>query len=113
MARTAPTVEEIISDFSHPMVPKVSGEPTYESIHRIHKLLQENAVSMQSDLGGEAHGHLALVLTPGHYQQVTGHIFVAPAYPGPNPPTARHFMLKQELQSHRDQSFNELYRFSI
>eukprot|EP00957_Ditylum_brightwellii_P158338 12052447-Ditylum_brightwellii.AAC.1 len=69
MARTAPTVEEIMRDFPHPTVLKVSGESTYDSIHRIYKLLQENAASVHSDLGGGAHGHLALVLTPGHYQQ--------------------------------------------
>eukprot|EP00957_Ditylum_brightwellii_P189927 14459074-Ditylum_brightwellii.AAC.1 len=67
MARKAPTVEEILHDFLHPTVPKVAGEPAYESIHRIHKILQENAASVHSNLGGDMHGHLALVLTPAHY----------------------------------------------
>eukprot|EP00957_Ditylum_brightwellii_P189933 14459754-Ditylum_brightwellii.AAC.1 len=84
------------------MVPKVSGEPISDGIHQIHKLLQENAASVHSNLGGDAHGHLALVLTPGHYQQVTGHTFAAPCHPGPHPPVAWHFMLHHELQTNRD-----------
>eukprot|EP00957_Ditylum_brightwellii_P022875 1726638-Ditylum_brightwellii.AAC.1 len=60
MARKAPTVEEILNDFPHPTVPQVTGEPTYETIHRVHKILQESASSVHSNLGGGMHGHLAL-----------------------------------------------------
>eukprot|EP00957_Ditylum_brightwellii_P078280 5951935-Ditylum_brightwellii.AAC.1 len=89
MTRKAPTVEEIINDFPHPTVPRITGEPTYDTIHTVHKILQENAASTHSNKGGGAHGHLALVLTPGHYQQVTGHAFAAPAHPGLNPKNPR------------------------
>eukprot|EP00957_Ditylum_brightwellii_P072573 5515048-Ditylum_brightwellii.AAC.1 len=66
----------------------------YETIHRIHKILEENATLVYSNLGGGAHGHLALVLTPaGHYQQVTGHVFTTPNRPGPNPPNPQAFLL--------------------
>eukprot|EP00957_Ditylum_brightwellii_P136907 10441137-Ditylum_brightwellii.AAC.1 len=63
MARTVPSAEEILADFPQPTVPKVPKEPTYEAIHIIHKILQENAASVNSNAGGGAHGHLALVLT--------------------------------------------------
>eukprot|EP00957_Ditylum_brightwellii_P000356 27398-Ditylum_brightwellii.AAC.1 len=87
MARMAPTVEKFLSDLPPPTVPKVTGEPTYKSIHTIHKILKEYAASVHINLGGGAHGHLALVLMPGHYQQVTGHVFNEPNHhPGPNLP---------------------------
>eukprot|EP00957_Ditylum_brightwellii_P057213 4335201-Ditylum_brightwellii.AAC.1 len=60
MERKASTVEEILNDFPHPTVPKVTGEPAYETIHRIHKILQENIASVHSNLGGGVHDHLAL-----------------------------------------------------
>eukprot|EP00957_Ditylum_brightwellii_P033049 2505966-Ditylum_brightwellii.AAC.2 len=66
MVRKAPTVEEILNDFPHPTVPQVTGEPMYDAIHHIHKILQENASSLHSNTGGGAHGHFALVLTLGH-----------------------------------------------
>eukprot|EP00957_Ditylum_brightwellii_P110177 8404085-Ditylum_brightwellii.AAC.1 len=69
MARTALSAEEIVGDFPQPTAPKVSGEPSYETIHIIHKILQENVASVNRDAGGGAHGHLTLVLTSGHYQQ--------------------------------------------
>eukprot|EP00957_Ditylum_brightwellii_P036603 2773455-Ditylum_brightwellii.AAC.1 len=86
MARTAPTAEEIMSDFPHPTVTRVTKEPMHGTLHTIHKLLQENAASVHSNASGGAHGHLALVLTPAHYQQVTGHLFNPPVHPGPNLP---------------------------
>eukprot|EP00957_Ditylum_brightwellii_P169812 12925438-Ditylum_brightwellii.AAC.1 len=74
-----------MSNFIHPTVLTVMGEPTYRAIHTMHKILQKNDASAHSNVGGGAHGHLALVLTHGHYQQVMGHIFDAPNHPGPNP----------------------------
>eukprot|EP00957_Ditylum_brightwellii_P075488 5737579-Ditylum_brightwellii.AAC.1 len=105
MTRTTPTVEEIISDFPNPTVPKVTGEPTYEVVHTIHKILQENAASVHSNLGGGALGHLALVLTPGYYQQAVGHVLNAPNHPSPNPPNPRAFLLQHDLQLQRDQYY--------
>eukprot|EP00957_Ditylum_brightwellii_P044381 3367516-Ditylum_brightwellii.AAC.2 len=60
MTRTAPTVEEILSDFSQPTVPKVSGGPSYKTIYIIYKILQGNSASVKSNAGGGTHGHLAL-----------------------------------------------------
>eukprot|EP00957_Ditylum_brightwellii_P038710 2925852-Ditylum_brightwellii.AAC.1 len=89
MARKAPTVEEIINDFPNPNVRRITGEPTYDMIHTVHKILQENAASVHSNKCGGVHGHLALVLTLRNYQQVTGHVFAAPAHLVPNPPNPR------------------------
>eukprot|EP00957_Ditylum_brightwellii_P052527 3983478-Ditylum_brightwellii.AAC.1 len=113
MMRTAHTAEEIVSDFPQPTVPMVSGEPSYETIHIIHNILQENAALVNNNAEGGAHGHLSFVLTPGHYQQVTGHIFIQPAHPGPTPPNPRAFFLQQDLQTGRDNYFAALYNFQL
>eukprot|EP00957_Ditylum_brightwellii_P095019 7236029-Ditylum_brightwellii.AAC.1 len=113
MERTAPSAEEIVSDFLQPTVPKVSGEPCYETIHIIHKILQENAALVNSNAVGGAHGHLAPVLTPGHYQQVTGHVFAHSVHPGPPPPNPRAFLLQKYLQASRDNYFVVLYNYKV
>eukprot|EP00957_Ditylum_brightwellii_P078245 5949309-Ditylum_brightwellii.AAC.1 len=113
MARKAPILEEILNDFPHPTVPKVTGESAYESIHCIHKILQENAASVHSNLGEGMHGHLALILTPVHYQQVAGHIFTQPTHPGPNPPNPRAFLLQHDIQAQRDEYYSRLHHFQV
>eukprot|EP00957_Ditylum_brightwellii_P208361 15357003-Ditylum_brightwellii.AAC.1 len=89
MTRNAPTVEEILADFPHLAVPKVSGKSSYNTIHMIYKILQQNNASVHNNLGCGRHGHFVLVLTPTHCQQVTGHIFMAPLHPEPNPTNPR------------------------
>eukprot|EP00957_Ditylum_brightwellii_P153435 11677905-Ditylum_brightwellii.AAC.1 len=59
------------------------------------------------------HGHLVLVLTPAHYQQVAGHIFVQPNHPGPNPPNPHAFILQHNLQAQQDQYYSCLHRFQV
>eukprot|EP00957_Ditylum_brightwellii_P106495 8125055-Ditylum_brightwellii.AAC.1 len=112
MTRKAPTVEETINNFPNPPVPRITGEPTYDTIHAVHKILQENAAFVHSNKGGSVHGHLALVLTPVHYQQVTRHVFAAPAHPGPNPTNPRVFMLQHELQAQHVRYYADLNTFA-
>eukprot|EP00957_Ditylum_brightwellii_P140992 10741470-Ditylum_brightwellii.AAC.1 len=77
-------------------------EPTYADIRTIHKCFHKNAASAHSNAGSGAHKHLALVLTPVHYQQVTGHLFNPPLHPGPNLPNLHAFLLQHDLQAQRD-----------
>eukprot|EP00957_Ditylum_brightwellii_P022958 1732993-Ditylum_brightwellii.AAC.1 len=72
MAVHMPSVEEITKNFCHTILPQIIGQPTYERIYKIHKLLMENAATMDTTVGGGAHGHLGLVLTGQHYLQLTG-----------------------------------------
>jgi hypothetical protein len=74
-----PSVEDIIASFSHPILPRVQGEPDYHTIHSIHKLLQVNAHSIDSHLGGGAIGHLGLIVS------VAAYAIVAPTHPWVNP----------------------------
>jgi hypothetical protein len=73
------SVEDIIASFPHPILPMVQGEPYYHTIHAIRKLLQANARSIDSNLGGGALGHLSLIVSVAVYA------IVAPAHPWTNP----------------------------
>jgi hypothetical protein len=52
------TLEDIVASFPHPIIPTVQGDPDYQTIHAIRKLLQENARVIDTHLGGGALGHL-------------------------------------------------------
>ena len=75
------TVENIIESFPNSSIPIIEGEPTYDKIKQIKKLLIENASSIQTTLGGGNYGYLGLILKLAKYQTVTGHQF----QPHPNP----------------------------
>jgi hypothetical protein len=46
------TVEDIIASFPHPILPTAQGEPDYQKIYAIRKLLQANAWAIDTHLGG-------------------------------------------------------------
>jgi phage gp36-like protein len=61
------TVEDIIASFPHPILPTVQGEPDYQTIHAIRKLLQANAREIDAHLGGGALVHLGLIVSNASY----------------------------------------------
>jgi hypothetical protein len=81
-----PSVEDIIASFPHPILPTVQGEPYYHTIHYICKLLQANARSIDSHLGGGALGHLGIIVSVAAYAIVAPtHGWVNPVAPGRAP----------------------------
>ena len=78
---STPTIETIIDSFPNQTIPAIEGEPKYETIKNVEKLLIENAASVHSTLGGGNHGFLGVILTPEKYQLVTGHTFEAHTNP--------------------------------
>ena len=69
--------------FQHPELTKIIGEPTFESLTTPINELKSNAQSVHSTLGGGAHGHLGLVLTPTDYAVVAPMTpYVRPLFPG-------------------------------
>jgi hypothetical protein len=64
------TVEDVIVSFPHPILPTVHGEPDYQTIHAIRKLLQANARAIDTHLGGGALGHLGLIISDASYSMV-------------------------------------------
>ena len=62
---------DFIAQFDYKTLPKVYGEPDYNSLKKIKDALKANASKIQSDLGGGHHGHLGEVLTPAEYALVS------------------------------------------
>ena len=71
-------VERFFLDSLIPIPPKITREPTRESIIKINQLFSGNVVSMDLNLAGGRHIHLALTMTTEDYLYLTGHFFVPP-----------------------------------
>jgi hypothetical protein len=81
---TASTLDELIAGFPHSSLPKVTGEPTFEYLKVIRRLLNNNAMSVASYEGGGRHGHLGIIMTNEEYFAVAVDVFPVPANPGPS-----------------------------
>jgi hypothetical protein len=79
---TASTPDELITGFPHSSLPKVTGEPTFEDLKVIRRLLNTNAMSVASYEGGGRHGHLGM--TNEEYFAIAFDVFPVPNNPGPS-----------------------------
>ena len=70
--------------FGHPELSRIIGEPTTASLITLLAEVRDNAGSVQTDLGGGAHGHLGLVCTTNTYQALVPEAepYVHPENPG-------------------------------
>jgi hypothetical protein len=80
---TASTPDELIAGFPHSSLLKVTGEPTFEKV--IRRLLNTNAMSVSSYVGGGRHGHLGIILTNEEYFSIAADVFPVPENPGASP----------------------------
>jgi hypothetical protein len=67
MAPCNALTEDAVASFSHPILPTVQGEPDYQTIHAIRKLLQANAWAIDTHWGGGALVHLGLIVSDAAY----------------------------------------------
>jgi hypothetical protein len=81
---TASTPDELIAGFLHSSLPKVTGEPTFEDLNVIQRLLNTSAMSVASYEGGGRHGHLGIIMTNEEYLAVAVDVFPIPNNPGPS-----------------------------
>jgi hypothetical protein len=85
------SVEDVIARFPHPILPTVQGEPDYQTIHAIRKLLQANSRAIDTHLGGGTLGHLGLIISDASYAMIapttdTGPtLWISPQAPGRDP----------------------------
>ena len=94
-------VDYVKTYFIHPTLTKVHGEPTYSSLRILKQELKANASRVTSDLGGGAHGHLGLVLTPTEYRIISEIPYVRPNNPSiltVAPGTTHHEMTRLTLK---------------
>jgi hypothetical protein len=82
---TASTPDELIAGFPHSSLPKVTVEPTFEDLKVIRRLLNTNAMSVSSYVGGGRHGHLGIIMTNEEYFVITADVFPVPDNPGASP----------------------------
>eukprot|EP00957_Ditylum_brightwellii_P173801 13231455-Ditylum_brightwellii.AAC.1 len=73
MAITAKTVT---ASFLHPVSPRLPGDPTYERIYKVNKILNKNTGSVQCILGSGRHSLLGLTIRSADYTLETGHAFI-------------------------------------
>jgi hypothetical protein len=80
-----PSIEDYIAGFPNPIITKIQGLPTYETIAEVQRNLNANAASIETTLGGGTLGYLALTVDPAVYLTLAGVAFVAPVNPGWQP----------------------------
>jgi hypothetical protein len=78
----ASTPDELIVGFPHSSLPKVTGEPIFENLKVIRRLLNTNAMSVASYEGGGRHGHLGIIMTNDGYFTIAVDVFPVPNNPG-------------------------------
>jgi hypothetical protein len=81
---TAYAPDELIAGFPHSSLPNVTGEPTFEDLKVIRRLLNTNAMSVASYEGGGRHGHLGIIMNNEEYFAIAIDVFPVPANPGPS-----------------------------
>jgi hypothetical protein len=79
---TASTPDELIVGFPHSSLPKVTEEPTFEDLKVIRCLLNTNAMSVSSYVGGGRHGHLGIIMTHEECFAIAADVFPVPISPG-------------------------------
>jgi hypothetical protein len=65
------TVEDGIASFPHPILPAVQGDPDYQTIHAIRKLLQAKARAIDTHLGQGSLGYMGLIISYTSYAMIT------------------------------------------
>eukprot|EP00957_Ditylum_brightwellii_P125841 9593098-Ditylum_brightwellii.AAC.1 len=75
------TPDEIKAKFQHPSLQTIKGEPDYAAINAFMLKLYENAAVIPSSLGGEAYGHIGLVMEPALYSTLLVTAYTAPMTP--------------------------------
>ena len=68
---TTVNIDYISTDFEYPVLSKIHGKPIYPSLKPIKDKIKANTANVASELGGEGHGNLRLVLTPIKYLNVS------------------------------------------
>jgi hypothetical protein len=81
---TAPLLDELIAGFPHSSLSKVTGEPIFEYLKVIRRLLNTNAMSVTSYEGGGHDGHLKIIMTNEEYFAVAVDVFPIANNPGPS-----------------------------
>ena len=67
----ATSFDKLVKSFKNPTIPPIDGNPMYAKIHAMYKLLNWNAVSVNTNLGCGTLRHLCLTLPPTVYTNLS------------------------------------------
>jgi hypothetical protein len=81
----ASTPDELIAGFPHSSLRKVAGEPTFEDLKVIRRLLNTHYMSFSSYVDRGRHGHLGIIMTNKEYFAIAAGVFPVPHNPGASP----------------------------
>ena len=79
------SVNKRAESFKNTTIPLIDGKPTYATIHAMHKLLNSNTASVNTNLGCGTLGHLCLTLSPTVYTTLSTTQVVPPSNPEATP----------------------------
>ena len=71
-----------VTHFEKSELTPIGGEPAYSTLELLLKELKANACNVHSNLGGGAHSHLGLVISPASYAHLSAIPFTRPPFPG-------------------------------
>jgi hypothetical protein len=77
--------DKIMANFPHKTLPRIIGPPTYKTIRDMHLKINENCISVHSNLGNGLLGHLGISVTAAIYNTLSAIPFVPPLNPGAAP----------------------------
>ena len=69
--------------FEIPVLTKIQGESTVDSLILIKLELKANTSSFYSNIGGGTHGHLFPVIPPAQFNLLSNAAFIRPLHPNP------------------------------
>ena len=85
------SVDNIVAKFPTKILPLIPGEPDYDCISQLNKIMYGNAETLSTTLGGGANGHVGLIMKVTLYVTLSATAYVAPIEPPLTPvvpPTA-------------------------
>jgi hypothetical protein len=87
--------------FPHQEFTAILGEPTNATITKLKKQCFANLLSVRSDNGGGAHGHLGLGMTAAKYAAYSNIPFIVPPHPGalPNIPAGATAAARDDIKT--------------
>ena len=69
--------------FEIPVLTKIQGEPTADSLILLKRELKAKTSSVYSNICGGTHGHLFLVISLTQFKLLSNAAFIRPLHPGP------------------------------
>ena len=77
-------IDKIVDGFLFPTISPIIGAPNYETLPKVHLILNSNAASVQSNLRCSILGLLYLTISPVVYATLLAMYFISPVNPGAN-----------------------------